>query len=226
MAESPERQPYDVGAVDADGNFRRAPVMEAVIAVLEGIARPSTASEQGPEEIRQLAVSICLVAGFAGMNDHPNLRKHPGGTAGDLKELKHAHDHLKSLRLHFAQMHLDSFNALEKIDPKGLREFLKEVTHWSNQAIKAYRELDQSEHRAPSGSPPNKVVKAAIRPVALQAYERLSGERATRKLSGAGPFVEFFQHLFIAIGQPPKGAANQARLALEERQAALAESPL
>lgn len=225
MDERPERQPYDVGAVDADGNWHRAPVMEAVIAVLEGIPSSSARSDNRPDEIRQLAFSICLVAGVAGMNDQPNSQQHPGGTAGDLKELQRAHDILFELVDHLFRMHRDSRLALEKYDAKALRNFQREVGRWSDRATEAWSEINEGEHRAPSGSPPTKAIKAAIRPAALQAFERLSGQRATRKLSGAGPVVEFFQHLFIALGQPPKGAANQARLAIEERNAALPESP-
>jgi hypothetical protein len=221
-----DRPAYEIGHVDADGNLQRAPVLQAVIEVLEGIPGSSTRSNKRADEIRKLAFLICLAAGFADMNSQANSQQHPGGTDGDLRELQRAHDLLFDLAKHLFQMHRDSRLALERHDTKGFREFHREVGRWSNRATEAWSEINEGEHRAPSGSPPTKVVRAAVRSVALQAFEYLAGQPAARKGPDYGPLVEFFAALFVAFGEPPKGAANQARLALKERKAALAKAPL
>jgi len=224
--ESPKRQPYDIGAVDADGNRQRAPVFQAVIKVLEGVPPASERSEKRSDEIEQLAFTICLAAGFAGMNDQPNAHQHPGGTDGDLKELQKAHDLLFGLWEHFSEMHLGSWGTLEKHDQRGLRDFQKEIARWSDRATEAWSELNETKHLPPPHTGQPKFVKAAIRPAALQAYERLAGLPAAMKDWKAGPVVDYFEALFVALGVPPEGAASQASKAIAERKATLGKAPL
>lgn len=206
----------------ADERGTRAPEFQVVIDVLRGISHPPERSD----EIRAAAFNICSAAMFAGMGDQPNLQENPGGTAGDLKELQHIHDLCFGLVDSLFQLHRGSRGALEKQDSRSLRKFQKEVGRWSDRAHEAWSELGKTEHRAPRSGAPMKEVKAAIRPVALQVYERLTGRPAARKLPDSGPLAAFFEALFIAFGLPQKGAKRQARQAIEERNAALAKTPL
>ena len=223
---SPKRQSYEIESIDADGNRQRAPVFQAVIKVLEGVPPASERSEKRSDEIEQLAFTICLAAGFAGMNDQPNAHQHPGGTDGDLKELQRAHDLLFDLADHLFRMHRDSRLALEKHDAKGLREFQRDVGQWSNRATEAWSVMNDGGHRAPRGGQPRSDVRAAVRPVALQAFARLTDRPVARKSANYGPLTDFFESLYLALGFSAKGARRQARQALEERDAALAETPL
>lgn len=193
-----------------------------MIEVLRGIADlPDRA-----DEIRAAAFSVCTAAMWAGLHDQPNAIENPGGTAGDLRELQNIHNRCFKLARDLYRLHQGARGVLEKHDPRGLRKFQKEAGRWSDRAREAWSELNETEHRASRSGPPTKEVKAAIRPVALQVYERLTGRPAARKLSDDGPLVDFFEALFIALGLPPKGAKRQARQAIEERNATLAKTPL
>lgn len=212
----------EIWAVDAGGKTERAPEFQAVVEVLRGIPDlPDRA-----DEIRQAAFNICSVAMLAGWNDQPNARENRGGTEKDLDELQELHELCRGLVYYLYHMHQASRGALEKQDHRGLRKFIKEVGRWSDLAGKAWDELKASEPRPSRRGRPTKVTKAAIRTVALREYELLRGRPAARKGANYGPLTTFFEDLFSALGLNPAGAARQARQAIEERDAALAENPL
>ena len=202
----------EIWAVDADGNRERAPGFQAVIKVMRCIPY----SPERADEIRQAAFNICLVAMSADLNDQPNVKLNPGGTAADLKELQRIHDLCFELAPRLYQLHRGSRGALEKQDPRGLRKFQREVAKWSDRANSAWVELNEneSEHRASRRGRPTKDVEAAIRPVALGEFEHLTDEPVARNYPA---FVKFFYFLFGALGLDPQNAASQARHAVEER---------
>ena len=206
-------QRAEIWVVDADRNRERAPEFQAVIKAMQCIPYPPERSD----EIQQAAFNIAYIAMFAAIHDQPNLQQNAGGTAADLRELQRAHDLCFELAAHLYQMHRGSRDALEKHDPGGLRKFQREVGRWSNCAHEAWSELNGSEPRASRRGRPTKDVEAAIRPVALREFERLTDGPVARKHPDYPAFVKFLYCLFGALGLDPQNAASQARSAVEER---------
>ncbi len=205
----------EIWAVDADGNRERAPVFKAVIEAMRCIPY----SPERANGIQAGAWNICSAAMFAGMEDQPNLQQNRGGTAADLEELHGAHERLVFLWRYFSGMHLGAWEALGKVDPKGLRNFKKDVARWSRRAHEAELELDKTVHQPSLKGRPREEIMAAIRPVALREFEHLTGDAVVPKHLDYPALKKYFSALLEALDLDPKNGESQARTAVEERDA-------
>lgn len=203
----------EIWAEDADGNRERAPVFVAVIEAMRCIPY----SPEREHEIKAGAWNISSAAMFAGMEDQPNLQQNRGGTEADLEELHGAHERLVFLWRYFSGMHLEAWEALGKVDPKGLRNFKEDVALWSKRAHEAELALDKTEHRPSLLGRPADEIMAAIRPVALREFEHLTGESVAPLHPDYPALKNFFSALLEALNLDPKNAVSQARTAVEER---------
>ena len=211
--ESPKRQPYEIGSVDADGNWQRAPAFQGIINAMECI--PYSAAR--PDEIQAAAFNIASAAMWGGLHDQPNLQQNRGGTAADVREMINVHDLCFKLAHSLYQLHRGSREALEKGDQRGLRQFQREVAKWSDRAAEAWSELDAGEHHPSRRGAPNKDIEAAIRRAALREFDRLIDGSVKPRHPDYKAFKEFFYLLFEALNFDPKNAESQARQAVKER---------